>query len=460
MAGDGTWRNLLPASIKQSDTELANVEKLGGEPAVRVVPNKIEDEDEQPEPNSLSLTLKNGMKAHYRKFGGSPNVEDALRHIQTFLSLARKMNFKTEHDEYCLMKQAQDKEISELKKKPKQTPNKKEKLADLKDKRSETISSIKSIREEYYGLWEQLLEPELHAAWQRIVTVQCETDGYIGKNGIPIAGIRGKTFPAMVACHRAWLVTKTGPGAAERQRHYMQTQIKMPRKGVKVKVFIARLVEMDGYIEFLPCLKDVEDSPAALKRNNVPFDEIEMCMLILKAVPFGLATAYWANQGARHFPQDVSELSDNLELLEPEFGKTQSLLDQVKKANGNPPKNKMGSEKDKIPKKKPKHDKSKNGKGDSGGNHKCERCAKWSPQYKFTHDTEECRRWTEKGMDKRHKFNKNSSESQREREFKTLKKNYAHMEKRTKRLEKQLRNKKKGKKRNYESSDSDSSDSE
>jgi hypothetical protein len=42
----------------------------------------------------------------------------------------------------------------------------------------------------------------------------------------------------------------------------------------------------------------------------------------------------------------------------------------------------------------------------------------------------------------------------------TMKKNYAHMEKRTKRLEKQLRNKKKGKKRNYESSDSDSSDSE
>ena len=106
MAGNGCWQNLLPASIKQSDCELANVAKLGGEPAVRIVPNKSDDEDAVVKPSSITVKAKSGMKEDFRKFGGSPNVEDALRHIQLFNSIAEKSKFQSE---YALYKEQRSK---------------------------------------------------------------------------------------------------------------------------------------------------------------------------------------------------------------------------------------------------------------------------------------------------------------------------------------------------------------
>ena len=61
-------------------------------------------------------------------------------------------------------------------------------------------------------------------------------------------------------------------------------------------------------MDYLPTLKDEEGSPQALPRGNDPFTEIELCNVILTALPFSFASAFWAAKGAKHFPVSVQTL--------------------------------------------------------------------------------------------------------------------------------------------------------
>ena len=61
-----------------------------------------------------------------------------------------------------------------------------------------------------------------------------------------------------------------------------------------VKKFIAWVVEMNNYLKCLPCLKDLEDSPVELTRADVPFSDMELCYIILNAIPYWLNCMYWA----------------------------------------------------------------------------------------------------------------------------------------------------------------------
>ena len=94
--------------------------------------------------------------------------------------------------------------------------------------------------------------------------------------------------------------------------------------------FILRVVEMNYYLTFLPCLKDLEGSPQGIKRTDVRLDQFKMCTLILNAILFPLSSAYWAKQNGEHFPMDVDVLAVELVHLEPEFGRAQHLYEQAK----------------------------------------------------------------------------------------------------------------------------------
>ena len=93
-------------------------------------------------------------------------------------------------------------------------------------------------------------------------------------------------------CIRSWLRKVVKPNAAERHRQYMLSQITWPATKVGIEPFIDRVVEMNTYNKFLPSLKDKECSPEELVRGNIPFTEVELCNIILTALPFGFTTAF------------------------------------------------------------------------------------------------------------------------------------------------------------------------
>ena len=91
----------------------------------------------------------------------------------------------------------------------------------------------------------------------------------------------------------------------------------MPLQGYNCKAFAARVLQLNEYCYYLPCLKDKEGSPPNLKRANVPFNDIELSMIMLLAVPPVLSTAYWAKMGVGHFPTNVKDVVKELLLIEP-----------------------------------------------------------------------------------------------------------------------------------------------
>ena len=119
-------------------------------------------------------------------------------------------------------------------------------------------------------------------------------DGYVAQDGKHMTGKPGKTFAALKACIRSWILLIMKPNAAERHKMYMQTQIYMCQHGVHVKWFVSRIVKMNDYMEFMLCLKDVEGLPAELTHADQLFSSMEMCYIVLNAILYGLACAYWA----------------------------------------------------------------------------------------------------------------------------------------------------------------------
>ncbi len=75
----------------------------------------------------------------------------------------------------------------------------------------------------------------------------------------------------------------------------------MCQRRLPVKRFIARIVEMNNYLKYLPCLKDLEGSPPELTHADVPFTGMELCYIIINAIQYPLNSAYWAKQKANHF---------------------------------------------------------------------------------------------------------------------------------------------------------------
>ena len=118
---------------------------------------------------------------------------------------------------------------------------------------------IKNKMDKYWSLWTQLLDDSLKQRWDEIVSDQTDDEkGYVAAGGVRMTGKRGKTIPALKACIRQWLLQVMEPNAAERHRDYLSAQIKMPFRGYNCMAFSARVLQLNEYCKYLPCLKDEE----------------------------------------------------------------------------------------------------------------------------------------------------------------------------------------------------------
>jgi len=83
---------------------------------------------------------------------------------------------------------------------------------------------------------------------------------------------------------------------------------------------------------------------------------MELCNIVLTALPFNLASTFWTSKGSGHFPICVKKVKEDLEFVAPTHDVTANLVPQVKQ--GIPPatpapdaKVKMTNPEDHIPKK-------------------------------------------------------------------------------------------------------------
>jgi hypothetical protein len=72
----------------------------------------------------------------------------------------------------------------------------------------------------------------------------------------------------------------------------MLSQIVWPATKIEIGAFVDRVIEINTYNKHLPSLKDEEGSPEELVQGNVTFTKLELCNVILTALPFGFASAF------------------------------------------------------------------------------------------------------------------------------------------------------------------------
>ena len=282
------------------------------------------------------------------------------------------------------------------------------------EERVELVAQIATLEQNLTGYvqsafdyFEQLLDESLHNDWNTVVTDVTTATTYTDNNGVEHANVaaRGKNFETLKVCYLRIIRWATTQNAAELLRTYMQTCIKMPKKGLNVSQYISRFLVLNNYLEMLPCLKQIQGSPANLARADVKFTDIELCPMILSGMDTPLALAYHALKGRDHFATSVKQLKEDLESIEPSVALSKETTfkeGMSSKSGGSKPaksgngkgynkKARMSSRDEKIPRK------SSTPKSDETQEKLCQKCAKWSPEVKNTHNTSECFKWNKDG---------------------------------------------------------------
>ena len=385
------WTSIFKASVRQKHCERGNIEKLGGAPPIRMVcPPSTEALEDTRKPVTVTIKITETVKDTFTKFFDG-NAEDALRHVNVFWNLERKLEYRKLfhaeqdlHDKFARSaNKIKDDDV---------TRAAEQKAAVTKSKEHSTKAA--SALDDIWSLFERLLDPCLVSDWHVIVDEETKQPGWIAKGGLKKNTVRGRSVAALKACIRKWLLRVMKPNAAERHRLYMQHQICMPKFDTDISVFVTRLIEMNQYLSLMPCLKDVQDSPTELTRADTPFTEMELCTIITNVIPHGLQCAYWAKHATNHFPMSVTDLKDELVLLWPEFNCLQSVLEKVtsKEQSLKQREKQMNSKNEpSIPRKGPRS--AASSKKDGWEERHCQLCAKGYPSAAKTHNTKDCTRF-------------------------------------------------------------------
>ncbi len=221
------------------------------------------------------------------------------------------------------------------------------------------------------------MHESIRPTFEDIILQKMETTPWIDLQGNTMDEACEYTLAGYKMCWVFFMRTVFQQDAAEQQLHYMQFKLKKP-KGLPARVFAGRLVQMNNYIEFLPCLyysaRATNTTVLATKMS-----EPALAQLILRLVPQKWQHSYnILNKGIPQSMEEILVFLEGQEMLE-----RSSLPNKPKdKSNGK----RKGS---------PNH----GGGSRKKGKKHCDLCAK-NDGPAHTHNTGECRTYNPDGSRK------------------------------------------------------------
>ena len=84
------WTTHIPAACKVQWLEQGSVDQMGGPPPIRIIPVQTSKSKAK---SSVSIKITNGVKQEITKFAGG-SCEEALRHVQLFFNLEKKLQYR------------------------------------------------------------------------------------------------------------------------------------------------------------------------------------------------------------------------------------------------------------------------------------------------------------------------------------------------------------------------------
>lgn len=214
--------------------------------------------------------------------------------------------------------------------------------------------------------------------FEEIIQQKMETTPWIDLQGNTVDEACEYTLAGYKICWMFFMRTVFQQDAAEQQLHYMQFKLKKP-KGLPARVFAGRVVQMNNYIEFLPCLHYIARATNTTELAT-KMSEPALAQLLLRLVPQKWQHSYnILNKGIPQSMKEILVFLEGQEMLE-----RSSLPNKPKdsKSNGK----RKGS---------PNH----GGGSRKKGKKHCDLCAK-NDGPAHTHNTSECRTYNPDGSRK------------------------------------------------------------
>ncbi len=280
-------------------------------------------------------------------------------------------------------------------------------------------------------------------SWNKIVSEQRESDPYINLQGDSLEGPRGMSCETFNDCVMFHLLTEFPINAAEQEKYYISNVLKKPQR-INIRQFVRRVEQLNAYIAQMPCVYYSPNANASTKPKNVPFMEAELGAHVLRMCPLQWQDQYNMNKKGMTLI-DMRLLLTSLEAIERLCTYEKGKSDTFEKSDKSSNKGKKG-------KKHPGTDSTVQVSKKVGFEKHCNLCKKHGGAH-TTHNTHDCCRFEKDGKEK------SSFRTAKKGGYKSnpINQNFAQLTNKIKKLEKALKKSgKKGKKRRYEDSGSDS----
>jgi hypothetical protein len=315
-------------------------------------------------------------------------------------------------------------------------------VSNLKKKKTTAAQAV-------FQLYANLLTEEARQPWDVIVKEQTESSPYSDIFGVEWSKSPGKTPETFQTCTLLHLQSCFSHDAAENLRFYITNCLKKPNK-VRVRQFVQRVLQLNSYIEDLPCLF-FSPSASSHTQKVKSFTDAELACNILRMCPLKWQDQYHLLE--KCYPEGVKPLLLILERIEVAHPVNDAnAAAKPAKSQGSEQPSKKFTQGGRIPRK-PKHARSENTRVEKN----CDLCKKHGGAH-TTHNTAECRRYKKDGTPTRGTVARQGKSSGNDQ---NSKKSYAQVVARMEKLEKSLKkvNRKSRKRRRHEESDSSDSDS-
>ncbi len=318
-----------------------------------------------------------------------------------------------------------------------------EDLEKAKQAQSTAKGTMTAAASKMFMFYSNLLSPESKYTWNNIVDEQMESYPYVNLQGDTLEGPRGMSPKSFNDCVMFHLLTAFPINAAEQEKYYISNVLRKPQR-INIRQFVRRVEQLNAYTAQMLCFYYSPNANASTKLENIPFTEAELGAHVLRMCSLQWQDHYNMNKRGMT-PIDMHLLLTLLEAIEPVCTYEKGKLDTFKKSN-------KSSNKDKKGKKRPVTNSTVQVPKKVCFEEHCKLCKKHGGAH-TTHNTRNCSRF------EKDRKEKSSFCAAKKGRYKSnpVNQNFTQLTNKIEKLEKALKKSgKKGQKRRYEDSDSDS----
>lgn len=476
--------NQIPSSLRHQDVERGNPNTMNRVP-IRFLPSKKEEDDDTTNVVKVKLDKDGELFETVKKHGGNATNEETIIFVQRISQILQNNGYKKEIDDVraAHMKLLEDKELKEqlrptvaeegiltddsdaadsddeessdeenpLQLQGSRNRTKITRLAKYEGKIKELDAKIKQLKKEEAELVlkclylvGRVLESDQAVLFKRCTSEVVNTTNWTDDEGVVHPEKMGFTWESFVRIRLEYVLLTCPRDSAEVEKEYLRYRIHL-HPNVTLKALYNRVMQINSYFEYLPCLKDSKAASPDMPRMNVPLKPYELCQVLMNAMPQSWQSQYYLNHDV--VPSDHVQLRDDLEKIERNAEQqkrkvtpAKGTVREKKKAKASPV---SGQQSDK----------------DDTNPNQCKNCKKFGGPFR-THATKDCYKFDSKG----NRLGNSSAKSKAGKERGVSKANFAQLqkidslEKKVKKLEKKRKASRKERRRKvvYEDSSSDS----